>query len=129
MIVVDSSVWIGNLRNSDSAATRKLRDIDDPDEIALGDVILLEVLQGARDEPHACRIERDLRQFTIVSMLDEGLAIKAAEHYRELRLRGITLRKTSALIIGTFCLELGHTLLHDNRDFLPMIEHLGLRTL
>lgn len=129
MIVVDSSVWIGNLRNSVTAAVRKLREIDDPDEIAVGDLILLEVLQGARDEHQARRIERDLRQFTMLSMLDATLAVKAAGYYRQLRQRGITLRKTSDLIIGTYCLERGHSLLHDDRDFVPMVEVLGLRTL
>jgi predicted nucleic acid-binding protein len=41
----------------------------------------------------------------------------------------VTIRKTIDLIIGTFCIERGHTLLHDDRDFEPMIRHLGLRAL
>ena len=74
MIVVDSSVWIDNLRGIDNAAVRKLRALDDDEEVLIGDLILLEVLQGARDEPHAARIERNLRRFPIAPMLDADLA-------------------------------------------------------
>ena len=95
----------------------------------MGDLVLLEVLQGARDEQHAMRIEMDLREFRIERMLDEELAVRAAGHYRALRDRGVTVRKTVDLIIGTFCLERGHVLLHDDRDFNSMAMHLGLRVI
>lgn len=128
MILVDSSVWIDNLRGIDNAAVRKLRALDDDDEeVVIGDLILLEVLQGARDEPHAARIERNLRRFQIAPMLDADLAIRAAGNYRALRERGVTVRKTIDMIIGTFCMESGHVLLHSDRDFAPMVTHLGLQ--
>jgi predicted nucleic acid-binding protein len=127
MIVVDSSVWIANLREEQTDSVRKLRSIERPREIIVGDVILLEVLRGARDEAHAARIERDLRQFAVASMLDDRLAVRAAANYRELRRRGLTVRKTIDVIIGTFCLEYGHVLLHDDRDFDPFVKHLGLQ--
>jgi predicted nucleic acid-binding protein len=62
-------------------------------------------------------------------MLDERIAVQAAHNYRVLRRKGITIRKTADLIIGTFCIEQGHTLLHDDRDFDPMHAHLGLQVL
>jgi predicted nucleic acid-binding protein len=94
--------------------------------VLVGDLILLEVLQGARDESHATRLERYLRRFEVVAMLDDRIASSAARNYRTLRARGITIRKTVDLIIGTYCIEHGHALLHDDRDFDPMREHLGL---
>ncbi len=129
MIVVDSSVWIAHLRGEVTPATRMLHAIitDDDDQILIGDLILLEVLQGARDEAHAARIERALRLFPIVPMLDADLAIEAARNYRLLRSRGITIRKTIDMVIGTFCLRFGHALLHNDRDFDPMAAHLGLK--
>lgn len=128
MIVVDSSVWIDNLRNVDNAAVRKLQALGlDDAEILIGDIILLEVLQGSRDGPHAARVERDLRRFPIAPMLDAELAVRAAQNYRFLRSRGITIRKTADLIIGTFCMARDHMLLHNDRDFAPMAAHLGLR--
>jgi predicted nucleic acid-binding protein len=126
MIVVDSSVWISHLRNFDGAAVQKLRNIGDPQDILLGDLILLEVLQGARDERHAAIIENRLRQFEIQSMLNEKLAAEAARNYRRLREKGITIRKTADLIIGTFCIAGGHALLHADRDFDAMHTDLGL---
>ncbi len=109
-----------------SRAVRTLRSIEDPDDILVGNPILLEILQGARREEHAGRMENDLRQFSIERMLDQELAVQPARHYRALRDKGVTIRKTIDLIIGTFCLARGHTLLHDDRDFDPMAAHLGL---
>lgn len=127
MIVVDSSVWIANLRGLDTLAVRKLRAaVDDESDLLIGDLILLEVLQGAHDEAHADRIERNLRRYPVASMLDGSLAAQAARNYRELRARGITVCKTIDIIIGTFCIAGGHVLLHDDRDFGPMADHLGL---
>jgi predicted nucleic acid-binding protein len=128
MIVVDSSVWIAHLRDNDTAEVRKLRALDQPDQILIGDLILLEVLQGAPDERLARLIERQLRQFEIASMLSAALAPRVARNYRFLRDRGVTPRKTIDMIIGTFCIDGGHALLHADRDFNPMVEHLGLRT-
>ena len=129
MIVVDSSIWIGNLRGTGSEPVRKLHayvEAED-DQILVGDLILLEVLQGARDEVHASRIERNLRRYPVAPMLNDSLAVHAARNYRRLRDRGITVRKTADMIIGTFCIEGGHRLLHDDRDFNPMAQHLGLQ--
>lgn len=128
-ILVDTSVWIAHLRGSRTSATAKLQDAADRQLILIGDLILLEILQGARDEVHAARIERGLRAYAAVSLLDAGLAVRAARNYRKLRQRGITIRKTADIIIGTFCIERGHALLHDDRDFAPMEKHLGLRTI
>jgi predicted nucleic acid-binding protein len=87
---------------------------------------MVEVLQGARDEVHAARIERNLRQHVVQQMVSDEIAAKAARNDRTMRARGITVRKTIDLLIGTFCLEQGHHLLHDDRDYDPMERLLGL---
>jgi predicted nucleic acid-binding protein len=126
VILVDSSVWIAQLRGSWTVATAKLEALAGREPILVGDLILLEVLQGARDEAHATRIERGLRRFDVVALLDADLAPRAARNYRKLRDLGVTIRKTADIIIGTFCIERRCALLHDDRDFAPMEEHLGL---
>ncbi|PPQ40171.1 type II toxin-antitoxin system VapC family toxin [Rhodopila globiformis] len=128
MIVVDSSAWIANLRGLATPVVRRLRETVDTadDQILLGDIILLEVLQGARDDAHAARIQRALETYPIAPMLDADLAVQAARNYRRLRALGITIRKTADIIIGTFCIAGGHALLHDDRDFAAMEHHLGL---
>jgi predicted nucleic acid-binding protein len=129
VILVDTSVWITHLRGRNTAATAKLSAAAAREPLLIGDLILLEILQGARDDLNAARIERELRRYAIVPLLDDALASRAASNYRKLRDFGITIRKTGDVIIGTFCIERGHTLLHDDRDFAPMEKHLGLRVL
>lgn len=127
MILVDSSVWIAHLRGQTTSATTKLEAAAEREPLLVGDLILLEVLQGARDNAQAARIERALREYAIVSLLDDRLAAQGARNYRRLRGLGITIRKTADIIIGTFCIEHGHSLLHEDRDFEPMEKHLGLK--
>ncbi len=127
MILVDSSVWITHLRGHRTVATSKLEEAAIREPLLIDDLIPLEVLQGARDEAHAARIEGGLRQYVLVPLLSTDLVSRAARNYRKLRELGITVRKTADIIIGTFCIEHRHSLLHDDRDFAPMEEHLGLR--
>lgn len=130
MIVVDSSVWIAYLRNADRDAVRKLRAIDTvKDQIVVGDLILMEVAMGCRDETIAARVLRDLQRFDIVPLASPDIAIDAARHYRALRRIGVTVRTGIDMLIGTFCIRGGHTLLHDDRDFSAMEQHLGLMVL
>ena len=81
----------------------------------------------ARNERHAATIEQNLRQFRIEPTLNAELAVQAARHFRQMREHGVTVRKMVDLIIGTFCIMHGHVLLHADRDFEPMVDHLGLR--
>lgn len=57
------------------------------------------------------------------------LAVKSAENYRILRKKGVTVRKTIDILIGTFCIHHNISLLHDDRDFDPLTEHLNLDSL
>lgn len=127
MILVDSSVWIAHLRGVETPAGARLEAAARREPLLVGDLILLEVLQGARSEAHAALIERALRQYAVAPLLDPALAPVAARNYRRLRDLGVTVRKTVDIIIGTYCIEHGHALLHADRDFLPMERHLGLR--
>lgn len=127
MILVDTSVWIAQLRGLRTPETEKLEVAADRELVLVGDLVLLEVLQGALSEAHAARIERNLRAFEHVSLLTVELAVRGAENYRRLRDLGVTVRKTADIIIGTFCIETGCALLHDDRDFKPMENHLGLK--
>lgn len=129
MIVVDSSVWIAHFRNTECAEVEKLRNIRDPKDILVGDIILLELLQGARDERHATAIEQNLLRFETRPVLNRNIAVQAARNYRKLREKGVTIRKTADLFIGTFCIEGGHALLHRDRDFDAMEIELGLLVL
>jgi predicted nucleic acid-binding protein len=126
-MIVDSSVLIAELRGQDSDSVRAFRAAVVQQSVLLGDLILLEVLQGARDERHASLLKTQLGQFPTVEMLNRYVAIETARNFRVLRGHGVTVRKTIDLIIATYCILHGHALLHQDRDFTPMAEHLGLR--
>lgn len=127
MIVLDSSVWIAQLRSQASAAVRSLAEMDMAESIVVGDLVLVEVLRGARDERHADRLERALRRFKVESMVDETNAVAAARHSRLLRSRGVTIRKTIHLLMAAFCIERDDELLHQDRDFDMIARHTTLR--
>ena len=126
MIVVDSSVWIDFLSGRDVPHVRCLRAVLGTDEIVVGDLMLCEVLQGLGGERAARDVEALLRRFEIVSMAGDAIAVVAARNFRSLRRRGITVRKTIDLLIGTWCIENRRPLLHNDSDFHPMAQHLGL---
>lgn len=129
MIVVDSSVWIAHLRNELTPAVAWLRNVENAIDIAVGDLVLMEVLRGARDDRHAGELQGYLRQFRPVTLMSPARAVSAARNYRNLRSLGSTPRKAIDVIIATFCLERGCQLLHQDRDFDPFEQHLGLEVL
>lgn len=126
MIVVDTSVWIDFLNGRNLPHVRQLRAILDSEEIVVGDLMLCEVLQGLDSERTAQQVETLLRRFDIMPMAGEAVAVAAARNFRFLRGRGITVRKTIDLLIGTWCIESRTALLHNDSDFHPMAQHLGL---
>jgi predicted nucleic acid-binding protein len=126
VIVVDTTVWIDFLNGRDAPQVRRLRALFGAEEIALGDLMLCEVLQGLQSERAAREVEALLRRFDIVPMAGEAIAVAAARNFRKLRARGITIRKTIDLLIGTWCIENRRPLLHNDLDFRPMAWHLGL---
>jgi len=128
VILVDSSVWIDHFRDAATEPVLRLRALIEQELLLVGDLVLCEVLQGVRSDAEARLVEEALREFELVTLVDPELAIIAAANYRLLRGRGVTVRTTVDLVIGTFCIERGHVLLHNDRDFEPMERFLGLQT-
>ena len=126
MIVVDSSVWIDFLNGRKVSHVERLRAVLGTEEIILGDLMLCELLQGLDSERAARQVEALLRRFEIVPMAGDAIAVAAARNFRSLRKRGITVRKTIDLLIGTWCIENRRPLLHNDSDFRPMARYLGL---
>ncbi|MEA3043204.1 MAG: hypothetical protein QOJ53_2480 [Sphingomonadales bacterium] len=128
MILVDSSVWIDYLNDADSPETVRLEQLFWSDQLAVGDLILAEVLQGCRSERHFDTTRVLLSHLHLVTICDGDIAIEAARNFRRLRARGITIRKTIDTLIATRCIADGLPLLYSDRDFDPFVEHLGLRS-
>jgi len=126
VIAVDTSVWIDFFNGRDTSHVRRLNALLGTEEVVVGDLMLCEVLQGLNSEQTARLVEGVLCRFDIVPMAGETITIAAASNFRSLRRRGITVRKTIDLLIGTWCIENRMALLHNDNDFRPMARHLGL---
>ena len=127
MVIVDSSVWIDYLGGISNPETEWLDLGLDRERLGLTTIILAEVLQGVRNEREASAVQRALMEFEIVEMHTIGLAVDAARNYRRLRETGCTIRKTTDVLIATYCIQQQHSLLHRDRDFDPFEELLGLQ--
>lgn len=125
-LVVDSSVWIDFFNDAPAAHVRGLDDLLGVHEILLGDIILTEVLQGFRKDSEFERARELLSRFEVVPMLGRDNAIAAARNYRKLRSTGVTPRKTVDVMIATYCQVNRVPLFFADRDFQPMVKHLGL---
>ena len=127
MILVDSSVWIDYFRGTATPQSDKLDVLLGSSRLAVGDLILTEVLQGVRDDRQFQSVRRTLDAFDLVELGGKNIAIQAAKNYRTLRGLGVTVRKTIDTIIATRCIEDGLELLHADRDFDAFESYLGLR--
>lgn len=127
MIAVDSSVWIDYFNGRATPQADRLHEAVGEQPIVIGDLVLAEVLQGFRSDEMFRRAHRLLRAFPVASMVGPALAVRAARNYRALRAAGVTVRKTIDVMIGTYCIEMKLPLLYSDRDFDPMVDHLGLR--
>ena len=128
MILVESSVWIDYFNGASNLQAEKLDQLLGSEPLAIGDLILVEVLQGFTGERAFNQAKKMLTELTVVDLGRQEIAIQAARNFRALRKRGITVRKTIDTVIATRCIESGYDLLHNDRDFDPFVEHLGLRT-
>ncbi|MCU7960251.1 MAG: PIN domain nuclease [gamma proteobacterium symbiont of Bathyaustriella thionipta] len=128
MILVDSSVWIDYFNGVENTATNTLDEKLGLEKIAIGDLILTEVLQGFRSDADYKAAKNVLTSLTLYNLLNTELAIKSADHFRKLRKKEITIRKTVDVIIATYCIENKLPLLFIDRDFIPFVEHLKLRS-
>ncbi|MBL4622415.1 MAG: PIN domain nuclease [Immundisolibacteraceae bacterium] len=126
MMLVDSGVWIDYFNGVDNQQTSTLNDTLGIQPVAVGDLILAEVLQGFRADKDYKIAKSLFEELTVFDLLGKDMAIKSADNFRALRKRGITIRKTVDIIIASFCIERGIPLLFSDRDFRPFVEHLGL---
>ena len=127
MILVDSSVWIDYFTGKKTPAAEKLDSLLGQDLVAIGDLMLVEVLQGFRADKDYRRAKELLLSLTVVNMLDTAITLKSAANFRKLRKKGITVRKTIDAIIATYCIENKLPLLHSDKDFKPFHKHLKLK--
>ena len=127
MILVDSSVWIDYFNGKSTPETDRLDIVLGAEPVCLGDLILAEVLQGFRQDKDYKTAKQLLTSLTVFDLSGTDMAIKCAKNFRLLRKKGITIRKTTDVIIATFCIEHELPLLYSDKDFEPFHKHLKMR--
>ena len=126
MILVDSGVWIDYFNGVDSKQTDTLNETLGVRPVAVGDLILTEVLQGFREDKDYNAAKSLFNDLIIFDLVGQEIAIKSADNFRTLRKKGVTIRKPVDVIIATFCIERKLPLLFVDKDFKPFVKTLGL---
>ena len=126
VVLVDTTVWIDFFNGRPTPESEWLDAALGHLRIVTGDLIVTEVLQGFREDGHHAAARAALLALEPQPMVGPRRALLAADNYRNLRRRGVTVRKTMDCLIATFCIDADLPLLHCDRDFDAFEVHLGL---
>ena len=126
MVLVDSSVWVEYFNGTVCRETDLLDELLGRELLLTGDIILAEVLRGFDAQADYRRARQLMNALAYEDMLGREVAERSAVYYRSLRRRGVTVRKTIDVLIASFCILRGHTLLHRDRDFEPFQRYFDL---
>jgi predicted nucleic acid-binding protein len=126
VILFDSRVCIYYFRGVATLESDRLDALLGAEPLAIGDLMLAEVLQGFDSERDFNHAVGRLSALDVIDIAGRDIAVQAARNFRTLRGRGVTVRKTIDTLIATRCIEDGHALLFSDRDFEPFVRHLGL---
>ena len=126
MVMVDTSAWIEYFRGGLPAIVNKVDLCLEQDLVGIGDLVYCEVMQGIRSPRERGEVSSLLLSLPQFDMVGFTIAEKSAFNYRLLRSKGVTVRKTIDVLIGTFCAEHGLQLIHHDSDFDLMAKHIGL---
>lgn len=129
MIVADTSAWIDYFRGIDAPHTDVLDYEIQHNRIVTGDLIITEFLQGFSNNKDILNAKKIMESLEYRDMLGKEIAYRSAGNYRFLKGKGVTVRKTIDVIIGTFCIVNEFQLIHNDRDFDPMEKYLGLKVI
>jgi predicted nucleic acid-binding protein len=127
MIVVDTSAWIDYFNGKKASHTDRLDKDLGIERVIIGDLIIAELLQGFKNDKDYGIAKKLIEGLEYRDFVGKEIAIQAANNYRYLRKRGVTVRKTIDVIIATFCIENEYELIHNDKDFEPFEEYLGLK--
>lgn len=127
MVIVDTSAWVEFFNDGNRPVADLVERYLEKEMVALGDLIYCEVMQGIRSAKEREEISALFLTLPRYDMVGFRIAEKSAHNYRLLRERGVTVRKTIDVLIGTFCAENDLQLVHHDRNFDLMARHIGLK--
>jgi predicted nucleic acid-binding protein len=127
MIIADTSTWIDYFNGNNSNHVEILDYELQYNRVIIGDLIIAELLQGFRNEKQFRIAKEIIERLEYVNLVGREIAYITADNYRKLRKKGVTVRKTIDMIIGTFCIVNEIELIHNDKDFDPLEKYLGLK--
>ncbi len=128
MILVDSSAWIEFLRATGSPVHHRLRTaLEEGAALASSDVIVMEILAGARDAADRERLRRLLYGLEFLGVEGPADYEAAAEIFRACRRGGETPRKLTDCLIAAVAIRSDAELLCADADFVAIGRHADLR--
>lgn len=127
-VMVDTTVWIDFFRKRASWRVDHLKFLLRRDFAATGDYVIHELLRGVRSPSELLEVRNQIAAIPSAEMLGDIRAVRSAMRYRELRTKGVTVRKPNDAIIASYCIDEKMPLLTADRDFLPYAEHFGLKS-
>lgn len=125
-MLADTSVWVDYFNGKKSAHTSTLDRALIEGSVVMGDLILLEILQGFKNDADYKAAKKSLATLEQFELLGIDMVPTCAENYRKLRKAGKTTRQTTDVIIASFCIRNRLSLLFQDRDFIPFVKQLGL---
>jgi len=129
IILVDTSVWINFFKAKETEASLFLKNNTSNIIIATCPVIVQELLQGVVKDYEFKAIDSYLNTLTRLRYDQYELAHDAAKLYRNLRKKGITIRKPNDCLIATYAINSKIQLLNDDRDFQFIAENSSLKVM
>ncbi len=122
-VLVDTSVWVDFFnRHTSREADALAQFIEDEAEIATCGVVVAEFFQGIRDRESLETLESFFRDMPMLTPREPATYLAAAELYRGLRARGISVRSTIDCLILRMAHEAGTLLLAKDRDMTRIVE-------
>lgn len=129
-VLVDTSVWIHFFNGVESLQVEYLRQgVQDDELLYVCPIIIQEVLQGIRSDKDYENVKDSLLAFPVTDWDPIEAAIAAADLYRDLRKKGVTIRKSNDCLIAAFAQRFDLAVLHVDRDFSIMAEQGVIRVI
>lgn len=127
MIVVDSNTWVDFFNGTSTPHVLRLdAALRDEDDLSVLPIIITEVLQGFRTESGFQRARRVLEALPVIQPTVD-CHVRAAELFRYLRRKGVTVRGAIDCVIAQACVDVDAELLSPDLDFRRIAQHTELR--
>jgi predicted nucleic acid-binding protein len=126
-ILVDTSVWVNFFKDIETEASNFLSNSFTNVIIATCPTIVQEILQGVITDADEQIVKLYFDNLTRLIENPYTLAIEAANLYRKLRKKGVTVRKPNDCLIAVYAIRNNIALLHDDRDFQLIAQHTKLK--